>query len=86
MQKIVRHTLRHTCLSLLTDSGADTTMVKNYVAHASEEMTTRYTHLSEEYARRTADILDGLCGVNLIHGNNLETITKQPEPLSSAKT
>jgi hypothetical protein len=38
-------------------------MVKHYVAHASEEMTERYTHLSEEYARRTGDILNGLLDV-----------------------
>ena len=72
-QKIVFHTLRHTCISLLTERGADTTMVKHYVAHASEEMTKQYTHLSQEYARRTAEILNGLCGVNLIYGNKMET-------------
>ena len=48
--KIVPHTLRHTCVSLLTERGADTTAVKNYVAHADEKMTAHYTHLSEEYA------------------------------------
>jgi integrase len=75
-RKIVFHTLRHTCVSLLTERGADTTAVKNYVAHASEEMTKHYTHLSEEYARRTAEILNGLCGVIPVHGNNLETLAK----------
>lgn len=74
--KIVFHTLRHTCISLLTERGADTTAVKNYVAHASEEMTKHYTHLSEEYARRTAEILNGLCEVITVHGNNLETMAK----------
>jgi len=72
-EKVVFHTLRHTCISLLTEKGADTTMVKNYVAHASEEMTERYTHLSEEYARRTADILNGLFEVSKLHGNKMET-------------
>lgn len=78
-RKIVFHTLRHTCVSLLTERGADTTAVKNYVAHASEEMTKQYTHLSEEYARRTAEILNGLCGVIPVHGNNLETLAKNEE-------
>jgi integrase len=78
-RKIVFHTLRHTCVSLLTERGADTTAVKNYVAHASEEMTKHYTHLSEEYARRTAEILNGLCGVIPVHGNNLETLAKNEE-------
>jgi len=49
-------------------------MVKNYVAHASEEMTEHYTHLSQEYARKTAEILNGLCRVEGVYGNNLETI------------
>ena len=75
--KIVFHTLRHTCVSLLTERGADTTMVKNYVAHASEEMTERYTHLSEEYARKTADFLNGLCGIKFEDGNKMETISKK---------
>ena len=75
-QKIVFHTLRHTCISLLTEEGADTTMVKNYVAHASEEMTKQYTHLSEEYARKTAERLNGLCGVSVGFGNKMESIEK----------
>jgi len=74
---IVFHTLRHTCISLLTERGADTTMVKNYVAHASEEITERYTHLSEEYARRTGDILNGLFEVQKLlwkqNGNNAQS-------------
>lgn len=73
-RKVVFHTLRHTCISLLTERGADTTMVKNYVGHASEEMTERYTHLSEEYARRTADILNGVFNIEKLgwkqNGNN----------------
>ena len=64
-------------------------MVKNYVAHSSEEMTKHYTHLSEEYARKTAEKLNGLCGVNVDIGNKMETIEKnltlpQNSPLASA--
>ena len=72
-EKIVFHSLRHTCISLLTEKGADTMAVKNYVAHADEKMTAHYTHLSEEYARRTSELLSGLCGVNLLYGNKMET-------------
>jgi integrase len=79
--KVVFHTLRHTCISLLTERGADTTAVKNYVGHASEEMTKQYTHLSEEYARKTAEVLNGLCGVKLVYGNKVETMANQsPNP------
>ena len=67
--KVVFHTFRHTCISLLTERGADTSMVRSYVEHASEEMTRQYTHVSEQYRRRTADLLNGVC-----IGNNLEAI------------
>jgi hypothetical protein len=40
------------------------------------ETTKHYTHLLEEYARRTAGILNGLWGVIPVHGNNLETTAK----------
>jgi hypothetical protein len=49
----------------------------NLVAHASEEMTRRYTHHAEEHARKTATILDGLCGVDLLDRNKMETIAKK---------
>jgi integrase len=78
-QRIVFHTLRHTCVSLLTERGADTTMVQNYVAHASEEMTKHYTHVTEEYVRKTGNILNGLFEVSKIYGNKMETITNQPQ-------
>lgn len=84
LEKVVFHTLRHTCITLLQEKGADTTAVKNYVEHASEEMTRRYTHLSEEYARRTASILDGICGVDSLDRNKMETIGKKSKNLQNA--
>lgn len=72
-RKIVFHSLRHSCVSLLTERGANTTMVKNFIGHSSEKMTSGYTHLSDEYARRTAEILNGLCRVNPTGGNTMET-------------
>jgi integrase len=82
--KIVFHTLRHTCISLLQEKGADTTAVKNYVEHASEEMTRQYTHLSEEYVRKTATILDGICGVDSLDRNKMETIAKKSKTSQNA--
>jgi integrase len=75
--KIAFHSLRHTCISLLQEKGADTTAVRNYVEHASDEMTRQYTHVTEEYARRTASILDGICGVDSLDRNKMETIGKK---------
>ncbi len=59
-KKVVFHTLRHTCVSQLLERGADSLMVRNYVNHASTQMTEHYAHLSEEYQRRTGQLLDGL--------------------------
>jgi integrase len=70
-QKIVFHTLRHSCISQLIERGADTLMVKNYVNHASTQMTERYAHLSEEYQRRTAELLDGLYDIQRVTGKKM---------------
>jgi len=70
-QKIVFHTLRHSCISQLIERGADTLMVKNYVNHASTQMTERYAHLSEEYQRRTAQLLDGLYDIQRVTGKKM---------------
>ncbi len=82
-QKIVFHTLRHTCVSLLTERRADTTMVQNYVAHASEEMTKHYTHLTEEYSRKTGSVLNGLFEVSQLYRNKMETSGKETDQSKS---
>jgi integrase len=70
-QKIVFHTLRHSCISQLIERGADSMMVKNYVNHSSIQMTERYAHLSEEYQRNTAKLLDGLYDVQGFTGKKM---------------
>ena len=67
-KKIVFHTLRHSCISQLVEMGADTPMVRNYVNHASTQMTEHYTHISEEFQRKTGELLDGLYDVSKILG------------------
>ena len=69
---------------MLQEKGADTAAVKNYVADASEEVTRRYTHLTEEYARKKATILDGLCGADSLDGNEVETIAKKSKASQNA--
>jgi site-specific recombinase XerD len=64
-KRVVFHTLRHSCVSQLLERGADSLMVRNYVNHASTQMTEHYAHLSEEYQRRTGQLLDGLYDVEL---------------------
>jgi integrase len=66
-KKVVFHTLRHSCISQLVEMGADSFMVRNYVNHASSQMTEHYTHLSEEFQRRTGQLLDGLYDVQKVY-------------------
>lgn len=65
-QKIVFHSLRHTCVSLLHERKADTSQVQTYVGHASVEMTKHYTHLTDEYKKKTGNLLNGLFDVTKI--------------------
>lgn len=44
-QKLVFHSLRHTCASWLVMSGVDLYVVKEILGHASIAMTERYSHL-----------------------------------------
>lgn len=67
-KKVVFHTLRHSCVSQLVERGADSFIVRNYVNHASPQMTEHYTHLSEEFQRRTGQLLDGLYDVEKVYG------------------
>jgi hypothetical protein len=60
-----------------TEGGANTTMVKNYVAHASEEMVGRYASLIEKYARKALDFRNGSCEINFEDRNKMETIGKK---------
>ncbi|OGQ13237.1 MAG: hypothetical protein A2026_13960 [Deltaproteobacteria bacterium RBG_19FT_COMBO_46_12] len=41
---------------------------------------------AEAFARKTSDLLNGSCEVNLLRGNKMETIAKkpQPQPLATA--
>lgn len=78
-QKIVPHSLRHTTVSLLSMRGADTTAVQHYIAHASKEMTEHYQHLTDQYVKKTGNLLNGLCDISQISdiGRNSHQIEKE---------
>ena len=85
-KKVVFHTLRHSCVSQLVERGADSFMVRNYVNHASPQMTEHYTHLSEEFQRRTGQLLDGLYDVEKVYGQKTvrnETFQEQKPTITS---
>jgi len=83
MKKVVFHSLRHTCVSLLTERGADSFMVRNYVNHASPQMTEHYTHISEEFQRKTGQLLDGIYNVQEIYGQKTVRNQAQKEKQSN---
>ncbi|VGO21122.1 hypothetical protein SCARR_03192 [Pontiella sulfatireligans] len=51
------HSLRHTYVSLHAERGTPQAMIQGNVAHSSPAMTAHYTHVSEEAAVRTAQVL-----------------------------
>jgi integrase len=83
-KKVVFHTLRHSCVSQLIEKGADSLAVRNYINHASTQMTEHYAHLSEEYQRSTGKLLDGLYDIESVVGSkkkvrNKDLIEKEGE-------
>lgn len=54
---VTSHTLRHTCLSHLTMSGADFFFVSRVARHTDPKMTMRYAHLSPTYQQNQIDKL-----------------------------
>jgi integrase len=63
-QKVVFHTLRHSYASWLMMSGADLYAVKELMGHSTTAMTERYSHLSPEHLRKTAELLNNFRGTS----------------------
>ena len=83
MKKVVFHTLRHSCVSQLVERGADASMVRNYINNASQQMTEHYTHISEEFQRKTGRLLDGLYDVQKIYRQKTVRNEEQGEERSN---
>lgn len=56
--RIVFHSLRHTCASWLVSSGVSLYQVQKLLGHGSHTMTERYSHLAPDNLRQTASILE----------------------------
>ena len=52
------HSLRHTYVSLHAERGTPQAVVQAIGGHGTPSMTTHYTHIGEETARRVAGVLD----------------------------
>jgi integrase len=59
------HDLRHTSCSYLMMRGAVPQAVQEHAGHKSLNMTMRYSHLSPQYRRQSAQLLNGLCKTTL---------------------
>ena len=75
--KVVFHTLRHSCVTLLHERGADRSAIQGFIGHASEKQTEDYTHLTEQFQRRVGDLLTGLVDVGKIVEIGHKLVTKQ---------
>lgn len=55
---VIIHTLRHTCLTHLSDSGADDLQLQKWAGHKSLQTTARYVKATTKGMSRMADILE----------------------------
>lgn len=58
------HDLRHTFASHYLMRGGTLSNLQKILGHKEIKMTTRYTHLSKEFARKEIELLNGLTGRN----------------------
>ncbi len=59
-QKVVFHTLRHTCASWLVQNGVPLITVGRLLGHSTMAMTERYSHLAPDHFRQAVDTLEGI--------------------------
>lgn len=56
--KVVFHTVRHSCASLLINAGADLPTIQVILGHKSIAMTQRYTHIAEDRIKAAMNMLE----------------------------
>lgn len=56
--KVVFHTVRHSCASLLINSGADLPTIQVILGHKSIAMTQRYAHIAEDRIKAAMNMLE----------------------------
>ncbi|GFK92332.1 Tyrosine recombinase XerD [Fundidesulfovibrio magnetotacticus] len=59
-QKVVFHTLRHTCASWLVQNGVPLITVGRLLGHSTMAMTERYSHLAPDHFRQAVDTLEAV--------------------------
>ncbi len=70
------HPLRHTCASRLFAAGAQPLAVKEYLRHATIDMTMRYAHLSPATRQDAAQALDRAAAAQVAQGDAGETAAR----------
>jgi integrase len=61
-QKVVFHTLRHTCASWLVQNGVPLITVGRLLGHSTMAMTERYSHLAPDHFKQAVDTLEAVRG------------------------
>lgn len=59
-QKMVFHTLRHTCASWLVQNGVPLITVGRLLGHSTMAMTERYSHLAPDHFKQAVDTLEAV--------------------------
>lgn len=57
--QVVFHSLRHSCASILVNSGVEIPIIAKILGHKTLSMTMRYSHVNDRSVRNAMSVLDG---------------------------
>lgn len=57
--QVVFHSLRHSCASILVNSGVEIPVIAKILGHKTLAMTMRYSHINDRSVRNAMSVLDG---------------------------
>ena len=71
-KKVTPHVLRHSCAVALLQSGADVTVIRDYLGHAGVATTGRYIATNLQMKREAMDVFWTHAGIERAEGGTLE--------------
>jgi integrase len=68
-EDITPHVMRHTVGTILTNEGKPAKQVMEYMRHKTHEMYLRYSHITDETRKETADLLEATIQQEVLRGS-----------------
>jgi integrase len=75
--KVVFHTLRHTCASWMVINGASLYQVQQLLGHSDYAMTTRYAHLAPDNIKAATNILEKCYDLHITKTTNISEVSTE---------